>query len=90
MLSPIEATIDEGSDIENDERLAEKKSDKSDKKSEQHVFTIENEKRISRSSKKSEKYSYSYENGGYDSSMEKRSISSRAGSSRQPSVQSLE
>ncbi|XP_050518611.1 uncharacterized protein LOC126892851 [Diabrotica virgifera virgifera] len=53
-------------------------------------FKVENEKRNSKVSKKSEKSIYAFDNAAYDGNLDKRSISSRAGSSRQPSVQSLE
>ncbi|CAG9856022.1 unnamed protein product [Phyllotreta striolata] len=91
VLPPRQSAINETSEIEEEEdKKAEKKGENVEKRTESHVFTIESEKRSSKSSKKSDKSSYAYDNAAYDSNLDKRSISSRAGSSRQPSVQSLE
>ncbi|XP_072399845.1 uncharacterized protein [Diabrotica undecimpunctata] len=77
VIPPMSSTIAEVSETETDEKSIEQ-------------FKVENEKRSSKSSKKSEKSIYAFDNVAYDGNLDKRSISSRAGSSRQPSVQSLE
>lgn len=82
VLSPV---ISEASENESEDKLSVKKPEK---KVDQ--FILENEQRSSKSSKKSDKSLYTFDNAAYEGNLDKRSISSRAGSSRQPSVQSLE
>ncbi|XP_057661693.1 uncharacterized protein LOC130897111 isoform X1 [Diorhabda carinulata] len=86
ILSPV---ILESSENESEDKSSSKKPvPKPERKIEQ--FILENEKRSSRSSKKSDKSIYTFDNAAFEGNLDKRSISSRAGSSRQPSVQSLE
>ncbi|XP_074034968.1 uncharacterized protein [Leptinotarsa decemlineata] len=60
-----------------------------DEKSQKVMAKVENGSRSSKTSTNN-KSSLAFDNLAYDSNLDKRSIGSRAGSSRQPSLQSLE